>query len=133
MLVRPLMSSRLGLTAAVVLLASAGAVAQVPRGFKRFENKLAGVRFCYPLGWKELPREPTEEVVRARYVRPRPPRELKFLKKGYKDYPPKVFAFLWDTTKRPTTRLGTKRKKKGGFSITDYVRERNPLWRAEAV
>lgn len=73
------MVSRMGLhpVAASVLLLAAAATAQIPSGYKAYENKLASVRFAYPPLYQEMPLPPTEQVVVARYLAKERPAELK--------------------------------------------------------
>jgi hypothetical protein len=56
---------------AIVALASSsiGLLDQTPDGFNRAENKDEGYAFVYPQSYKEIPRQPGDSVLLARYAR----------------------------------------------------------------
>jgi len=62
---------------ALVLLFAATSVAQAPIGFKTYENKLSKLSFYYPTAYKEMPVPPTEQLLVAKFVLEKTPRELK--------------------------------------------------------
>ena len=61
----------------VFLWLAAVVVAQAPPGFKTYENKLAKLSFYYPTIYKEMPLPPTEQLLVAKFVLSKTPRELK--------------------------------------------------------
>ena len=63
--------------AVTVLLLLAPAAAQVPPGYKTYENKLQRVTFIYPTAYQEMPLPPTEQVTVAKFVLKGKPEELK--------------------------------------------------------
>lgn len=65
----------------LVLLLPGVSPAQAPDGWRTHRDAESGVSFYYPVEFREIPLEPTETVLRARYVRRNPPEKIR------KDHP----------------------------------------------
>ncbi len=81
---------------AVLALPAALPAQSAPAGYLSYENRLSRIRFYYPRAYREIPLPPSEVVLVARYVRPKPPRELsKNEKKNYERREAALFAFYF--------------------------------------
>lgn len=79
------------------LLFAAGTLAQAPAGYRTYENKLAGVKFYYPITYKEIPVPPTEQTVVAKYLISERPGELKRVDdRVYKAAEPQLYVFHFE-------------------------------------
>lgn len=107
------------LLAALPTLASAQ---KTPRGFKRFENKHAGIHFCYPRGWKQIPVPADNDFDKAIYFPPKPPRELRKFKKFYKGAEPTIHVFV----------TNAKNVKKGS-AMMHFLAKGTSIWEIEKV
>ena len=113
---------------ALVLLTAATALAQAPPGFKTYENKLSKLTFWYPTAYKEVPLPPTEQVLVAKFVLKKTPRELRKLdKRLVKAANMQVSVFLFDAGTAPVTTGGNGTNEGGG------TKERGPSTVREAM
>jgi len=111
---------------ALVLLLAATAVAQAPPGFKTYENKLAKLSFFYPSIYKEVPLPPTEQLLVAKFVLKKTPRELK-------KFSPQAIAsltvsvFLFESGVAPVTGGGDSKgeKAKGPSTVREAMEQRS--------
>ncbi|MFK7741088.1 MAG: DUF1570 domain-containing protein [Planctomycetota bacterium] len=109
-----------GLLAAVLCSAmglSAEVRAQAPPGFKTYENKLSELTFCYSSFYKEVPLPPTEQLLVAKFVLKRTPRELKKVSERIvKAVNPQLLVFAFDDASGPVTGGGASKGggRKGG-------------------
>ena len=71
------MGTRRNLLAWIPAALGLAAAAAGQTGYKTFENKLKGVTFVYPTTHQELPLQPDERVLVAKYVMKQQPEELK--------------------------------------------------------
>ncbi len=128
---------------AAVLLVAVSLPAQVPPGFKTWENKLQGVTFAYPGSYEEVPLPPTEQVNVAKFLLKNQPEELKKIHdRVYDAAKPQLVVFQFGAA-APTTgkQEGEEEKKPGTVreameeqgkvtSWTEFV-ERLGAWRLQ--
>lgn len=72
--------------------------AQAPNGYRLYDNKLTGLKFYYPPAYKQIPLPPTERILRARFVRTRPPKVFQ----KYRGRNPEIFVFAFEEVPPPT-------------------------------
>lgn len=111
---------------ALVLLAATSAVAQAPPGFKTYENKLGKLTFWYPTAYKEVPLPPTEQVLQAKFVLKKTPRELKKLdERIVKAANMQVSVFLFDSGAAPVTPGGEGGEERGPSTVREAMESRS--------
>ncbi|MFT4513232.1 MAG: hypothetical protein ACI89X_001478 [Planctomycetota bacterium] len=107
---------------ALVLLTAASVQAQAPPGFKTYENKLSKLTFWYPTAYKEVPLPPTEQVLVAKFVLKKTPRELRKLdERLVKAANMQVSVFLFDTGTAPITSGGKGGKERGPSTVREAM------------
>ena len=110
----------------VFLWLAAVVVAQAPPGFKTYENKLAKLSFYYPTIYKEMPLPPTEQLLVAKFVLSKTPRELKKVD-------PRVVAaagltvsiFLFEGASSPVTGGGEAKADTGPSTVREAMERRS--------
>lgn len=111
---------------ALVLLFAATAVAQAPPGFKTYENKLSELSFYYPTAYKEMPLPPTEQLLVAKFVLVKTPRELKELdSRLLKAAGLTVSLFLFESGDAPVTGGGKDGKERGPSTVREAMEQRS--------
>ncbi|MFT7537743.1 MAG: hypothetical protein ACI85K_003704 [Hyphomicrobiaceae bacterium] len=111
---------------ALVLLIAATALAQAPPGFKTYENKLSKLTFWYPTAYKEVPLPPTEQVLVAKFVLKKTPRELRKLdERVVKAANMQVSIFLFDTVTAPVTAGGEGGEERGPSTVREAMESRS--------
>jgi hypothetical protein len=85
---------------------SAPLAAQVPPGFRTWENKLQALTFAYPGSYQEVPLPPTEQVEVAKFVITNKPEECKRVNdRVYDAVKPQLVVFQFSVA-APTTGAG---------------------------
>ncbi|MGK0264078.1 MAG: hypothetical protein ACI8UD_002735, partial [Planctomycetota bacterium] len=111
---------------ALVLLIAATALAQAPPGFKTYENKLSKLTFWYPTAYKEVPLPPTEQVLVAKFVLKKTPRELRKLDERVVNAANmQVSIFLFDTVTAPVTAGGEGGEERGPSTVREAMENRS--------
>ena len=108
--------------AALVLWLVGALTAQAPPGFKTYENKLAKLSFWYPTAYKEVPLQPTEQVLVAKFVLEKTPRELQKLdERIIKQANMQVSIFLFETGSAPLTAGGEGGETSGPATVREAI------------
>ena len=112
--------------AALVLWLVGALTAQAPPGFKTYENKLAKLSFWYPTAYKEVPLQPTEQVLVAKFVLEKTPRELQKLdERIIKQANMQVSIFLFETGSAPLTAGGEGGETSGPSTVREAMEQRS--------
>ena len=113
-------------TPALLLLAATAATAQAPPGFKTYENKLAPLTFYYPTDYKEVPLPPTEQLLVAKFVLDKTPRELKKVDaRVLKAVGPELRVFSFDDGAAPVTAGGEGGEARGPSTVREAMEKRS--------
>ncbi len=111
---------------APVLLTLAAAVAQAPPGFKTYENKLAPLTFYYPTAFKEVPLPPTEQLLVAKFVLQKTPRELRDVDaRVLRAVAPELRVFVFEDGEAPVTAGGEGGERRGPSTVREAMEARS--------
>ncbi|MFN3241597.1 MAG: DUF1570 domain-containing protein [Planctomycetota bacterium] len=109
-----------------LLLLSSVAIAQAPPGFKTYENKLAPLTFYYSTSYKEVPLPPTEQLLVAKFVLDKTPRELKKTDpRVVKAIAPELRIFQFEDGTAPVTAGGEAGEARGPSTVREAMEARS--------
>jgi len=109
-----------------LLLLTAAAIAQAPPGFKTYENKLAPLTFYYPTAYKEVPLPPTEQLLVAKFVLHKTPRELKKIdERVLKAVGMELRVFQFEDGSAPVTAGGKGGETRGPSTVREAMEARS--------
>ena len=110
----------------MMLLLAAAAVAQAPPGFKTYENKLAPLTFYYSTAFKEVPLPPTEQLLVAKFVLDKTPRELKRVdERVLTAVAPELRVFMFEDGAAPVTAGGESGERRGPSTVREAMEARS--------
>ena len=102
------------------------AAAQAPPGFKTYENKLAPLTFYYSTAFKEVPLPPTEQLLVAKFVLHKTPRELKKVAaRVVKAAAPELRIFMFEDRAAPVTGGGESGEPRGPSTVREAMEARS--------
>ena len=105
---------------------TAAVVAQAPPGFKTYENKLAPLKFFYSTSFKEVPLPPTEQLLVAKFVLHKKPRELKKVSaQVMKAAAPELRIFMFEDRAAPVTGGGEGGEERGPSTVREAMEARS--------
>ena len=111
---------------AMFLLLATAAAAQAPPGFKTYENKLAPLTFYYSTTFKEVPLPPTEQLLVAKFVLSKTPRELKQIDdRVLKAIAPELRIFMFEDVSAPVTAGGAADEQRGPSTVREAMEARS--------